>query len=47
MNLGRGGLGSGMGGGTGAQEEAEDVTMGASLARFVGNKPLKYFIRIL
>ena len=40
-----GGLGSGMGGGTGAQEEAEDVTMGAGvcyiLARFVGNKPLK------
>ena len=34
-----------MGDGTGAQEGAEDVTMGARvcymLTRFVGNKPLK------
>ena len=38
-----------MGGGAGAREEAEDVAMGAGGIRMggVGNKPLKYFIRIL
>jgi len=40
-----------MGGGTGAQEGADDVTMGVAgegymLARFVGNKPLKSLICI-